>query len=156
VHPSDRGPGSILSNWIPFQVGGSYRYFTGSLAYVLHRVTGLALLVYLFFHIQSITEASNADPSQYDVLMRRFQEPDFKIGEVLLYGALLFHGINGMRILLVDFVVQSTHWHKKVFWMFLIRVVVLLLLGAIPLILHTNVQPILRDTLPGVVAGGGH
>lgn len=142
----------MLSNWIPAQIGGSYRYFTGSLAYVLHRVTGLALLVYLFFHIQSVTAASNADPSQYDVLMRRFQEPDFKIGEILLYGALLFHGINGIRILLVDLVVQRTHWHKKLFWVATALIVALLIIGAIPLILHSNVQPIFAtDHLPGVV-----
>ncbi len=146
----------MLSNGIPAQIGGSYRYFTGSLAYVLHRVTGLALLVYLFFHIQSITAASNADPSQYDVLMRRFQEPDFKIGEILLYGALLFHGINGVRILLVDFVVQRTHWHKKMFYLSTALVIVLLIVGAIPLILHSNVQPIFAtDHLPGMPAAGG-
>jgi len=145
----------MFSNGIPSQLGGSYRYFTGSLAYVLHRITGLALLVYLFFHIQSITAAGKADPSSYDVLMRRFQEPDFKIGEILLYGALLFHGINGIRILLVDFVVQRTHWHKKIFWLFTLVVVVLLVVGAVPLILHSNVRPIfVEDALPGF--GGGH
>lgn len=150
MHPSDRGPGSMLSNWVPSQVGGSYRYFTGSLAYVLHRVTGLALLVYLFFHIQSITEANLADPSRYDVLMRRFQESDFKIGEILLYAALLFHGINGIRILLVDLVVDNTHWHKRVFWLALILISVLTIVGAIPLILHSNVQPIFAEhVLPG-------
>lgn len=150
VHPSDRGPGSMLANSIPQQVGGSYRWFTGSLAYVLHRVTGIALLVYLFFHIQSITEANLADPSRYDVLMRRFQEPDFKIGEILLYAALLFHGINGIRILIVDFAVKGTHWHKKLFWLFALLIAALTLIGAIPLILHSNVQPIfVEDALPG-------
>lgn len=140
----------MLANGIPQQIGGSYRWFTGSLAYVLHRVTGIALLVYLFFHIQSITEANLADPSRYDVLMRRFQEPDFKIGEILLYAALLFHGINGVRILIVDFVVQGTHWHKKVFWLFAALIAVLTVIGAIPLILHSNVQPIfVEDALPG-------
>lgn len=147
---SDRGPRSRLTNWIPFQVGGSYRYFTGSLAYVLHRVTGLALVFYLFFHISSIVEANSADPSAYDVLMRRFQEPDFKLGEILLYGALLFHGLNGLRILFVDFVTTSSHWHKRTFWLLTVVVLVLLVLGAIPLLLHSNVQPLFNEqTLPG-------
>ena len=146
----DRGPRSLLTNWIPFQVGGSYRYFTGSLSYVLHRVTGLALVFYLFFHIHSITEANQADPTAYDLMIRRFQEPDFKIGEVLLYAALLFHGINGLRILFVDFALGSTRFHKRLFWIFAVVVLVLLVVGAIPLILHSNVQPLLRDdVLPG-------
>jgi succinate dehydrogenase / fumarate reductase, cytochrome b subunit len=150
VHPADRGPRSLFTSWLPSQFGGSYRYFTGSLAYVLHRVSGIALLFYLIFHITSITEASTADPSRYDVLMRRFQEPDFKLGEVMLYGALLFHGLNGIRILLVDFVIDRTHVQKKLFWCAALLTAGLFVIGAIPLVLHSNVQPLfVHDHLPG-------
>jgi succinate dehydrogenase / fumarate reductase, cytochrome b subunit len=146
----DRGPRSMLTSWIPFQTGGSYRYFTGSLAYVLHRVTGLALVFYLFFHIHSITEANQADPTAYDLMIRRFQEPDFKLGELMLYAALLFHGINGVRILLVDFTIGGSRWHKPMFWGFIVLIAALFVVGAIPLLLHTNVQPLLQPTtLPG-------
>jgi len=140
----------VLTSWIPFQIGGTYRYFTGSLAYVMHRVTGLGLVFFLFFHIISITKANQADPTAYDLMIRRMQEPDFKAGEILLYAALLFHGLNGIRILLVDFVVVRTHWHKKVAWMLAGLTVVLLIAGTIPLLLHSNVQPLFNDTtLPG-------
>jgi succinate dehydrogenase / fumarate reductase, cytochrome b subunit len=155
VLESDRKLRNALTSWIPFAFGGGYRYFTGSLAYVLHRITGLALVVYLFFHIHSITEANQADPTAYDLMIRRFQEPDFKIGELLLYAALLFHGINGMRILLVDFALKGTHWHKRVFWGFALLTLALLVVGAIPLLLHSNVQPLLGDGLPGAAAAGG-
>jgi len=139
-----------MTNWIPFAGGGSYRYFTGSLAYVLHRVSGIALLFYLFFHIHSITEANQADPTAYDLMIRRFQEPDFKVGELLLYAALLFHGINGMRVLLVDFVIRGTRFHKPLFWSFAVLILALLVIGSIPLLLHTNVKPLLdAQTVPG-------
>ena len=52
--------------------------------------------------------------------MHRFQSPDFKIGELGLYFALLFHGINGIRILLVDFVFDRSHVSKKLFWAFFV------------------------------------
>ena len=113
-HP-DRGVNSALKNPLPSQVGGTYRWFTGSLAYVLHRVTGLGLVFFIFFHILSVTKATSADPSHYDLMIRRMQEPDFKLGEIALYGALLFHGLNGMRILLVDFVLVNTHRTKVLF-----------------------------------------
>ena len=148
--PPERGPRSALTSWIPFGFGGGYRYFTGSLAFVLHRVSGVALLVYLFFHILSITKANTVDPTSYDLMIRRFQEPDFKVGEVLLYGALLFHGINGIRILFVDFAIGPTRFHKKLFWAFAVLIAALLVVGAIPMILHWNVVPLLSDdTLPG-------
>jgi succinate dehydrogenase / fumarate reductase cytochrome b subunit len=138
---------AFLSQWIPYQLGGGYRYFTGSLAFVLHRVSGVALIVYLFLHIASITKAGQADPATYDVVMRRFQEPDFKIGEIALWAAVLFHGINGIRILLVDFVLERSHISKALFWAFAVLILVLLILGSIPLIMHANVQPLLYEEL---------
>ena len=149
MHHPDRGPGAAASNAIPRQLGGTYRYFTGSLAYVLHRVTGLGLIFFLFFHIISITKA-NASPEAYDLMIRRMQEPDFKLGELALFAALLFHGLNGMRIIWVDFIATRTTYHKTVFWGLIVLVTVLFVLGAIPLLLHSNVQPLLSEhTLPG-------
>jgi succinate dehydrogenase / fumarate reductase cytochrome b subunit len=149
VHHPDRGPKSALANWIPLQLGGGYRYFTGSLAYVLHRVSGLALIFFLFFHILSITKAQ-ATPEAYDLMIRRMQEPDFKIGELLLFAGLLFHGINGMRIVAVDFCMTRTSRHKQLFWGGAALCAVLAVAGAIPLILHRNVQPIVQESaLPG-------
>jgi succinate dehydrogenase / fumarate reductase cytochrome b subunit len=149
VHHPDRGIGSAAANPIPRQFGGSYRWFTGSLAYVLHRVTGLGLIFFLFFHIISITKA-NASPEAYDLMIRRMQEPDFKLGELALFAALLFHGINGMRIIWVDFVATRTTHHKTIFWGLIVLVTALFILGAVPLLLHSNVQPLLGDhALPG-------
>ncbi|MFW5845610.1 MAG: succinate dehydrogenase, cytochrome b556 subunit [Planctomycetota bacterium] len=150
MYEPDRGPRSVLTSWIPRQVGGGYRYFTGSLAFVLHRITGLGLLVFLFFHILSVMKATAADPAQYDLMIRRMQEPDFKLGEILLFGALLFHGINGLRILIVDFVVDRSHLAKPLFYIFGALIVGLLIIGTIPLVLHWNVQPLfIENALPG-------
>ncbi|MFW5829931.1 MAG: succinate dehydrogenase, cytochrome b556 subunit [Planctomycetota bacterium] len=148
-HP-DRGWRQALTDPLPGQLGGSYRWFTGSLAYVLHRVSGLGLLVFLFFHILSVMKATASDPAAYDLMIRRMQEPDFKLGEIALLAALLFHGLNGIRLLLVDFVLDRSHISKHLFWASCIIVVVLLIAGSIPLILHTNVQPLfIDDALPG-------
>ena len=149
MHDPDRGPGAAASNAIPRQLGGTYRYFTGSLAYVLHRVSGLGLIFFLFFHIISITKA-NASPEAYDLMIRRMQEPDFKLGELALFAALLFHGLNGMRIIYVDFIATRTTYHKPIFWGLMVLVAALFVIGAIPLLLHSNVQPLLTEhALPG-------
>lgn len=150
MHQPDRGPGSLLPNALPAQFfAGGYRWFTGSLAYVLHRVSGLALLFFLFFHILSITK-SQATPEAYDLMIRRMQEPDFKLGEILLFAGLLYHGLNGMRIVLVDFCWTRTEHHKRLWWGLCALCAVLLVAGAIPLVLHLNVAPIMQDqVLPG-------
>lgn len=149
VYHPDRNTGEHVKNALPGQVFGTYRWFSGSLAYVLHRITGLGLVFFIFFHILSVTKATSADPSHYDLMIRRMQEPDFKLGEIMLYGALLFHGINGIRILLVDFVLDRSHINKKMFWAFAVLIAILFVAGTIPLILHTNVQPFFSETLPG-------
>ena len=149
MHHPDRGLGAAATNAIPRQLGGAYRYFTGSLAYVLHRVTGLGLIFFLFFHIISITKA-NSSPEAYDLMIRRMQEPDFKLGELMLFAALLFHGINGLRIIYVDFIATRTTHHKTIFWGLIVLVTALFALGAVPLLLHSNVQPLLTNSvLPG-------
>jgi succinate dehydrogenase / fumarate reductase, cytochrome b subunit len=150
VHRPDRSWRSALHNALPSQLlDGGYRYFTGSLAYVLHRVSGLALLFFVFFHILSITKAQ-ATPEDYDLLIRRMQEPDFKVGEILLYAGLLYHGLNGIRIVVVDFAWTRTTHHKRLWWGFAILTAALLIAGSIPLLLHSNVQPLLGvDGLPG-------
>lgn len=147
---ADRSPASMIRNMLPFQVlGGPYRWFTGSLAYVLHRVSGLALTFFIFFHILSVTKATAADPSHYDLMIRRMQEPDFKLGEIMLWAALLFHGFNGIRILIVDFVVDRSHINKRLFHAVIVICAILFLAGAIPLLLHTNVKPLFDAGLPG-------
>lgn len=148
MHKPDRGPKAAMTDWVPSSLGGSYRYFTGSLSYVLHRVSGLALIFFLFAHILSITKAGH-DPLRYDLLYFRFQEADFKLGEILLYGALLFHGLNGIRLLLVDFVFENTHSAKKIFWAFFCLIIALLIIGSIPLIFHWNTQALNADLIPG-------
>lgn len=150
MHQPDRGPRSVLANPLPAQFfSNGYRWFTGSLAYVLHRVSGIALLFFLFFHILSITK-SQATPEAYDLMIRRMQEPDFKIGEILLFAGLLYHGLNGIRIVLIDFAWTRTTQHKRLWWGLAALTAVLLVAGTIPLVLHSNVQPLLQqDLLPG-------
>jgi len=150
MHEYNRGPSSLVEHALPAQFfAGGYRYFTGSLAYVLHRVSGIALLFFLFFHILSITK-SQATPEAYDLMIRRMQEPDFKIGEILLFAGLVFHALNGIRILVVDFAVRRTTSHKRLFWGFAVLAIGLILAGTIPLVLHNNVRPIVQtEALPG-------
>lgn len=148
MYEPDRSAKSAMTSWVPSSFGGSYRYFTGSLSFVLHRVSGLALVFFLFFHILSITKAGH-DPMRYDLLYFRFQEADFKFGEIMLYAALLFHGINGMRLLLIDFVLERTASAKKLFWLCAALILILLIIGAIPLLLHMNTQALGSEMIPG-------
>jgi succinate dehydrogenase / fumarate reductase cytochrome b subunit len=78
-------------------------YRIGAWAFVLHRVTGLALVAYLFAHIWVISFAALVwGGLTFDRLMVIFEAPVIKALELGLVGLVLIHGLNGVRILLFD------------------------------------------------------
>ena len=99
-------------------------------AWLLHRVTGLVIVFYLFLHIMVI---STAIWGGFDAAMAILKAPVFVAGELMLVAAGLFHGLNGLRIILFDLGVGIKNqkaiftgvlaltlfgfaWAVKVFW----------------------------------------
>ena len=71
------------------------------LAFVLHRVTGVIILAYLVAHI-FVTSFTVSEPA-WRSLMEAFSGPVNKIGEWIVAGAVIYHGLNGIRLILVEF-----------------------------------------------------
>ncbi len=78
------------------------------LALLAQRVSGLGILVYHFFHIfvtGSIVPGPGGVPGGQDVfsgLMGMLFNPIAHIGELLVVVAATFHGINGIRVMLLE------------------------------------------------------
>jgi succinate dehydrogenase / fumarate reductase cytochrome b subunit len=100
-------------------------------AWVLHRVSGLAIVLYLVIHIWSISKLS--DEATFDAEMRLYSHPIFKLGEIGVLAACVFHALNGMRILLVDFG-NAARYHKQLFYAVLVLSVIVIAAGAIPIL----------------------
>ena len=86
----------------------------GTLAWLLHRVTGVALAVYLVPHFLSI-DAARGGAQALDTELRGFATPAFAVAEWLLIGAVAFHALNGLRIVAVDCFDLAPR-HKALFW----------------------------------------
>ncbi|ABM80027.1 Succinate dehydrogenase/fumarate reductase, cytochrome b subunit [Hyperthermus butylicus DSM 5456] len=72
------------------------------LAFILHRVTGFIIVVYLLAHV--IVTSYSTNPTQWEDIMSTFANSLFnKIGEWIVAGAVIYHGLNGIRLLLVEF-----------------------------------------------------
>jgi succinate dehydrogenase / fumarate reductase cytochrome b subunit len=68
---------------------------------MLQRVTGLGLVLYLFLHIGVISTAQlGADT--FDDVLAVLQTPFFVVLDLLLATAVLYHGLNGVRVILID------------------------------------------------------
>ena len=86
------------------KIGGStiYRGKTGQWAFVSHRVTGFLVFMFLLLHIVDVSLV-NIDPHLYDRVHALYGNILLRIFECGLLLALLYHSLNGIRIVLVDF-----------------------------------------------------
>ena len=91
-----------------------YRWRTGGIAWLLHRLSGVALAAYLPMHIW-VNHHLSQGPEQYNEIMRILAMPVFKILEVGLWGVILYHTLNGIRILLID-LGPGVKYQKQLFW----------------------------------------
>jgi succinate dehydrogenase hydrophobic anchor subunit len=93
-----------------------YRGREGHLAYLGHRLAGLGTLLFLAIHIVDTSTVYfgallNA-PDLYAHAIEIYRHPLFMIGEIVLVAAVIFHGINGLKIILYD---TFPHWWSKGF-----------------------------------------
>jgi succinate dehydrogenase / fumarate reductase cytochrome b subunit len=74
----------------------------GGWAFILNRVTGLGILVYLFLHLIVLSLLARG-PSAWDDFVSIALSPVFLLFDVVLIFGLLVHGLNGIRVTLVGF-----------------------------------------------------
>jgi succinate dehydrogenase / fumarate reductase, cytochrome b subunit len=79
-----------------------YKGKSGQWAFVGHRVSGVLVFMFLLLHIVDVS-LINSDPVLYDEVHELYGNILLRIFEVGLLFALLFHSLNGLRIVLVDF-----------------------------------------------------
>jgi succinate dehydrogenase cytochrome b subunit len=105
-----------------------YKGQSGMWSWLLHRVTGLAILLFLFIHIVDIS-LIGFGPAAYNTGVLLFDTIVVRILSLALIGAVLLHAFNGVRIMIIDF------WHKGVRYQALMFVIVLIVtvLGFLPL-----------------------
>src|SRR5687767_8352968 len=79
-----------------------FRGREGYWSWVLHRVSGVATVLFLFVHILD-TSLVGFGPQAYETFIHLYRLPAFRVMEVGLAAAVLYHGLNGLRIILADF-----------------------------------------------------
>lgn len=96
---------------------------TGTVAWLLHRLTGLALVFYIGLHLGVLGSELLFGQGAFDRLMGSFKQPVFKFLEVCLIAVVGFHLLNGLRIILADFL-QITRAQKVLFWIVIVFLVI--------------------------------
>jgi succinate dehydrogenase / fumarate reductase, cytochrome b subunit len=110
--------------------GTLYRGREGMWSWVLHRITGVAIYFFLLVHILD-TSLVRLSPEAYNAVINTYKTPIMGLGEIALVAAVGLHGLNGLRIILIDFWSFGAK-HQKVLYYTVLVLWVVLLIGFVP------------------------
>ncbi len=79
-----------------------YRGRYGQWSWVLHRLSGLGVILFLLLHVIDTSTVAFA-PQIYDFFLSLYKNPLFGLGEIGLAAALVYHAVNGVRVTIMDF-----------------------------------------------------
>jgi succinate dehydrogenase cytochrome b subunit len=100
-------------------VGSGLWKGVGMWAWILFRISGLVIVAYLFVHIWVISEGRIGGQASLDSLFKTFDRPVLVFFDLMLVAAVLYHALNGVRIILMDLGL-GIRQHKAVYWVCMI------------------------------------
>jgi succinate dehydrogenase / fumarate reductase cytochrome b subunit len=100
-----------------------YRVSWSQLAWFGHRASGLGVLLFLFLHIVE-TSTVLFGPEVYDFTQTFYKNLPAKLGEVLLFAALIYHALNGLRVIAMDFWPGLTIYYRPLTYGVIIATIV--------------------------------
>ena len=84
-------------------------------SWVLHRITGATIFFFLFVHVLD-TALVRVSPQAYNEVIETYKTPIVGLMEFGLVAAVLFHALNGIRIILIDFWSQGPRYQRLMLW----------------------------------------
>ncbi|RZS36874.1 succinate dehydrogenase subunit C [Herbihabitans rhizosphaerae] len=109
--------------------GTVYRGDPGMWSWVAHRITGVLTFFFLFAHVLD-TALVRVSPNAYNEVIETYKTPLVNLMEIGLVGAVLYHALNGIRVMLVDFWAKGPRYQRQMLWGILGVWVVVMVPGA--------------------------
>ena len=92
-----------------------YRGDPGMWSWVLHRISGATIFFFLFVHVLD-TALVRVSPQAYNEVIETYKTPLVGLMEVGLVGAVLYHALNGVRVILIDFWEKGPRYQRLMLW----------------------------------------
>ena len=92
-----------------------YRGDPGMWSWVLHRITGATVFFFLFVHVLD-TALVRVSPQAYNEIVDTYKTPIIGLMEIGLVASVLYHALNGVRVILVDFWGQGPRYQRQMLW----------------------------------------
>ena len=116
--------------------GTLYRGREGMWSWVGHRVTGVLIFFFLFAHVLD-TALVRVSPEAYDRIIDTYKTPIVNAMEVGLVAAVLYHSLNGLRVMAIDFWEKGPRYQKQMTWAVLGITTVVMGPGTYYMVRHT-------------------
>ena len=99
----------------PGDFGRLYRGREGQWSWVLHRVTGIGIILFLFAHVVD-TAVVGWGPVAYNRVLSVYHNPGVQFLELSLVGMVMYHAANGVRIMLLDFWPKASLYQARLWY----------------------------------------
>lgn len=87
---------------------------SGMWAFVMNRLSAIGLTVYLFLHLFMLRQLAQG-PQAYDSFITLVRSPLFTLSELVVVVGGLYHGLNGIRVVLTSLGI-AVPYQKSLFW----------------------------------------
>ncbi len=118
-----------------------YRGREGQWAYFLHRVSGIALALYLLLHVFDISLVMWGPDGPFNRFLLFYHQWPFRIGLVLIIAGVVYHALNGLRIMILDFSQWGIRYQRHLWY------------GVLAVTAIIGI-PVLFKIIPEIVGGG--
>jgi succinate dehydrogenase / fumarate reductase cytochrome b subunit len=112
-----------------------YRGDPGMWSWVLHRITGATIFFFLFIHVLD-TALVRISPQAYDEVISTYKTPIVGLMEFGLVAAVLYHALNGIRVILIDFWAQGPRYQRLMLWVIGVVWLVVIVPAGVVLAIH--------------------
>ncbi|MFT3714650.1 MAG: succinate dehydrogenase, cytochrome b556 subunit [Gordonia sp. (in: high G+C Gram-positive bacteria)] len=102
----------------PVRKRSLYRGDPGMWSWVMQRITGVTIFFFLFVHVLD-TAVIRVNENTYTEIINTYKTPIIGLMEIGLVFCVLYHALNGIRIILVDFWSKGPKYQRQMLWVVL-------------------------------------
>ena len=95
-----------------------YKPREGQWAWMFHRISGVAIFLFLFGHILSTSTLvwGTNGPQWHERVDAIYRLPLFSVLHLALFAAVIYHALNGLRVVIIDWSASSTKAQRPLFY----------------------------------------
>ncbi|WP_189361984.1 succinate dehydrogenase, hydrophobic membrane anchor protein [Thermogemmatispora tikiterensis] len=129
----------ISSGYGPRPTGGGFETFS----WYFFRVSGVALIFLAIIHLILMHVTTDVACTSYQFVAHRYQNPYWRLYDWLLLTLALLHGMNGLRVVIDDYV-RSRGWRLFLLSLVGLATLAFFLLGTITIVTFQPVASALQ------------